>query len=76
MTYVPTNIAEFASTRETSNEVALAIFEIAGEGREGLVWADPTDDERRQITDRAFELVDPDVDYLFWGDETLYRPGI
>ena len=71
--YVAHNIAEFASTRETSNEIAAAIFEIAAEGDENRMWTDPTDDEAARVIARAWELADSDTDHLNWGCETIRR---
>jgi len=72
MTYVPTNIREFASTRETSDVVALAIFQIASEGDEARMWSNPTDAERDAIIRRAFELA-PAKTELNWGSMQLIR---
>lgn len=73
MTYAPANIRQFASTRETSVEVALAIYEIADEGDEARMWADPTPSEFSAVTARAWELADADETTLNWGNETLLR---
>lgn len=75
MTCIPTNIAQFASIRETSNEVAVAIFEIGIGGDEHRLWADPTEQEQVAVTKRAFELAANDENELHWGCETLRRPG-
>ena len=73
MTYAPTNIREFASTRETSIEIALAIFEIADEGDEARMWTEPSDDQKAAVTARAWEIADAAEDVLHWGNETLRR---
>ena len=72
-TYAPANIKTFASTRETSIEVALAIFEIAKEGDEARMWTEPSADERAAVEARAWEIADADEDTLHWGCETLHR---
>ena len=72
--YAPTNIRQFASTRETSVEIALAIFEIAAEGDENRMWAEPTEEEVKAVEVRAWELADADEDRLHWGCETIKRP--
>jgi hypothetical protein len=72
MTYVPTNIREFASVRETSHVVALAIFQIAPEGDEARMWSDPTEAERNAIIRRAFELAPAETE-LDWGILQLIR---
>lgn len=73
MAYTPSNIIAFASTRETSNEVALAIFEIAAEGDEARLWANPSDAEKQAVVTRAWELAIGDEDTLHWGNEKLVR---
>ena len=70
--YAPANIRQFAGTRETSNEIALAIFEIAEDGDEARMWAEPTQTEMAAVTKRAFELA-PDENELHWGVETVRR---
>ena len=74
MVYAPTNIKAFASTRETSDEIALAIFEIAKEGDEARMWAEPTAEESTAVVFRAWELADAEETTLHWGNETLRRP--
>ena len=71
MAYVPSNIRAFASTRETSNEIALAIFEIAEEGEEARMWESPTEAEAAAVMAKAWALTDEDE--LHWGVETLRR---
>lgn len=71
--YVARNIAEFASTRETSNEIAAAIFELAPEGDESRMWAEPTAAESAAVITRAWNLADPETDCLYWGVETIRR---
>lgn len=66
-------IRDFADKRETSIEVAIAIFEIANAGEEDRVWDSPTSAEFAAITTRAWELSDDDEDKLFWGVETIRR---
>ena len=67
MTYTPANIRQFASTRETSDEVALAIFEIAVEGDEDRMWAAPTPAEITAVCSRAWDLEKDDQKTLNWG---------
>jgi hypothetical protein len=61
MIYVPSNIKAFANTRETSDEIALAIFEIANEN------------EREQVIARAWKLADTEETQLNWGNERIRR---
>jgi hypothetical protein len=72
MIYVPPNIATFASCRECSDEIALAIFEIAEEGDEARMWQDPTEAEQAAVIKRAWELA-PEEDVLHWGVERILR---
>jgi hypothetical protein len=55
MVCVPLNIKEFCSTRETSHEIGLAIFQLADKGDEVRMWSDPTDDEEDKIIERAWK---------------------
>lgn len=71
MTYAPTNIKYFASTHETSVEIALAIFETAEEGDEERLWQEPTDEEMLSIMELAWTKTDGDG--LSWGCETFHR---
>lgn len=73
MAYIPRNIREFASTRETSDAVALAIFEIARDGDEDRLWSDPTDNEFEEVLAHAWTLADVDQDVLHWGNNHLQR---
>lgn len=73
MVYVPSNIKAFAGSRETSDEVALAIFELAPEGLEAAIWEDPGEAYYKAICARAFELADPECDELQWGVTTIRR---
>ena len=75
MTYAPTNIRQFASTHETSIEIALAIFEIADEGDENRMWEDPTSDEMTAVTARAWQIADKGDDVLYWGIVRVRRPS-
>jgi hypothetical protein len=71
MTYTPTNIKQFASCRETSDEIALAIFELAADGDEDRMWQSPSEDEISAVVARAWELAEGDT--LTWGCETIKR---
>lgn len=71
--YAPANIKAFASTRETSDEIALAIFEIAEDGDEARMWESPTEAEVAAIMSRAWVLADEGTDTLHWGNETHRR---
>lgn len=73
MTYAPMNVREFASTRETSIEIALAIFEIATEGAESDVWTAPTGEQAETVVARAWQLADADETDLHWGNEVFSR---
>lgn len=63
---VPSNIKTWACGRETSDAIALAIFEIAAEGDADRMWQEPTDEETTAVIARAWEL-DPEAETLHWG---------
>jgi hypothetical protein len=67
--HIPANIATFASTRETSPEIALAIFEIASEGDEDRMWNEPTPEEFKLICLTAWRNTNETV--LHWGNTTI-----
>ena len=71
--YVPTNIRQFASTRETSDAIALAIFEIANEGDEARLWTSPSAAEEANVLERAWTLADAETDVLHWGNQRFAR---
>ncbi|MFV7771699.1 YccJ family protein [Shewanella marisflavi] len=63
------SINEWAASRETSIEIAEAIFELA-KGDEALaqkIWEEGDEN----VVSSAFEKTDENE--LFWGDETLSR---
>ena len=69
-------IKTFASVREASIEIALAIFEIAKEGDAERMWESPTEDEASAVIVHAWGLADKDVDELHWGDERHRRAAL
>jgi YccJ-like protein len=71
MVRVPTNIKTFASNRETSGEIAMAIFEVASEGDEERMWKDPTGEELQKVVALAWELADHNTNRLHWGLRTF-----
>ena len=61
---------EFASTRETSDEVAEAILRLAGGWHIDVairIWANPTQAEENSVLKMAWLLADDDVTELHWG---------
>lgn len=67
---------EWADARETSYEIARAIWEKADDEEEAQrLWADPTTSEARSIVARAWELDCDNQESLFWGCEEIYRVG-
>lgn len=66
-------ILKFADDRNTSIEVAQAIFDIAAAGDEHRMWESPTQAEIAAVEARAWELAADDEDELFWGVETISR---
>jgi hypothetical protein len=58
----------FADSRETSDEVAQAIFNRTSDDAEvQRIWAEPTPDELAAVMIEAWRLADPEEDTLFWG---------
>jgi hypothetical protein len=58
----------FADSRETSAEVAQAIFDLWSDDVEARrVWEDPTPAEEVAVMSDAWRLAAPDEDALFWG---------
>jgi hypothetical protein len=73
MANVPSNIKAFASTRETSDEIALAIFKTAKEGDEARMWESPTEAEVQTVMTKAWQFADAETDTMHWGNETHRR---
>ncbi|MDR0806025.1 MAG: hypothetical protein LBN41_04650 [Enterobacteriaceae bacterium] len=65
-------IKEWATVRETSIEIAQAIFEIAkdDEIKAQQIWDEGCDD----VLPLAFSKTDADI--LYWGDETIERKNV
>ena len=75
MIFLTENIKTFASTHETSDAVALAIFEFAAnlDGDPERLWREPTTAEQEGVIARAWQLAEPETTALHWGNETFYR---
>jgi phage-related protein len=75
MISLPQNIRTFASTHETSDAVALAIFEFAAnlDGDAERLWREPTTAEQEGVIARAWQLAEPETTVLHWGNERFYR---
>lgn len=58
---------EFGSSRETSPEVAQAILDMAADGDDERMWAQPTPAEEVAILAAAWALAAPDETELYWG---------
>ncbi|SFT56036.1 YccJ-like protein [Kosakonia arachidis] len=65
-------VGEWASLRNTSPEIAEAIFEIADydEVLAEKIWEEGSDD----VLLRAFDKTDKDE--LFWGEQTIERKNV
>jgi hypothetical protein len=65
-------VAEWARLRNTSPEIAEAIFEVAeyDEKLAEKIWEEGSDD----VLVRAFEKTDKDS--LFWGEQTIDRQNV
>ena len=67
-------IREWAQSRETSDEVARAIFELSNDGQETQrLWESPSAEEQKRIIKRAWEIAEPDEGALYWGTEVYTR---
>lgn len=72
MTHFSDEIRAFADSRETSYEIAQAIFDLFP-GQEENVWAEPTDVQRDDVVAMAWEMADAETDSLIWGCEKFSR---
>ena len=73
MTYNYINVDEqWASSRNTSDEVASAIAAVAGPNDMDRVWEDPTDNEHRAVVEALEQFIrkgDVNWDHTFcWGE--------
>ncbi|MFC6122765.1 YccJ family protein [Phytobacter sp. SCO41] len=66
------HVGEWASLRNTSPEIAEAIFEVAGydEALAEKIWEEGSD----EVLIRAFEKTDKNS--LFWGEQTIERQNV
>ena len=66
------HVGEWASLRNTSPEIAEAIFEVANydEKLAEPIWEEGND----EVLVRAFEKTDKDS--LFWGEQTIERKNV
>lgn len=66
------HVAQWASLRNTSLEIAEAIFELAGydETLAEKIWQEGSD----KVLPLAFSKTDKDA--LFWGEQTVERKNI
>ena len=67
-------LEQWAATRETSEEIAQAIFEIARGDKEkaNSIWEAPTWSETEAVKEIAFKKA-RFVAVLYWGVEEIYR---
>lgn len=72
MTHFSDEIRAFADSRETSYEIAQAIFDLFP-GQEENVWAEPTDVQRDDVVAMAWEMADAETDSLIWGCKKFSR---
>ena len=66
-------IREWAQARETSDEVARAIFELTTGQDAQRLWESPSVEEEKRVMRRAWEIAAPDEGALFWGTEVYTR---
>ncbi|EUM03854.1 TPA: YccJ family protein [Klebsiella aerogenes] len=66
------HVGEWASLRNTSLEIAEAIFELANydEKLAEIIWEEGSD----EVLSRAFAKTDKDS--LFWGEQTIERKNV
>lgn len=66
------HVGEWASLRNTSPEIAEAIFEVAGydEKMAEKIWEEGSD----EVLVKAFAKADKDS--LFWGEQTIERKNV
>lgn len=66
------HVGEWASLRNTSPEIALAIFEVAkyDEKLAEKIWEEGSD----KVLELAFQKTDKDS--LFWGEQTIERKNV
>lgn len=72
MAHFSNEIRSFADSRETSYEIAQAIFDLFP-GNEKKIWEEPTDEQRESVVSAAWEMADADEDSLIWGCEKFSR---
>lgn len=72
MAHFSAEVRSFADTRETSYEIAQAIFDLFP-GREESVWAEPTYEQREAVVSAAWEIAATDENTLNWGCERFTR---
>ena len=69
-----TQAKDFANTRETSDEIAQAILEIATDEADAAeIWEEPSDEQKRIVVKRAFELAVDETASLYWGQTEITR---
>lgn len=66
-------IREWAQVRETSDEIARAIFELTTGADAQRLWENPTPEEASHVVRRAWEIADPEEGALYWGAEVFTR---
>lgn len=72
MTQFSNEIRSFADSRETSYEIAQALFDLFPENA-ARIWEEPTDTQRAAVVSAAWKLADSDEDCLTWGCEKFRR---
>lgn len=76
-THVSQELEQWASSHNTSYEIAMAIDEIcSSEKKMDRVWQEPTPTEDRRIVRRAWELSAPEETVLYWGITRVHRSTI
>lgn len=68
-------LERWADARQTSMEIAKAIFDIAETDDDAhRIWEDPTEDEMTKVMTTAWrDFADDDTTTLHWGIERIHR---
>jgi hypothetical protein len=77
MSTVSSFLRTWAEERETSDEIAMAIFLTAVRLDDvQRLWENPSPEEVARVVKRAWELADPEEGALYWGTEIFMRSRV
>ena len=73
--YTTQEIDQWSGSRDTSPEIAMAIFDMARNKEEAQkIWEAPTSAQVKKVLQLAWKKTDAYDNQLFWGPETYDRP--